>query len=148
MISYARERILGLALAWAAGALLASMLCAPARAGCAHRIGSQAESILLPSILTDGTIEAIDERAGDTTPMPRPRAPKSCPGAFCNGGPVVPAAPSGVVRIGLETWACVSAAPDRIPAGPSWLITSTRSPRPIHRAGSVFHPPRPADPMV
>lgn len=78
------------------------------------------------------------------SPFPvRSSKPCPCSGPTCDRRPFVPVAPTTVEIVKIQDWAC----PLRLelassPRFSAWAI-ELQSPRPMRRASSIFHPPRP-----
>jgi hypothetical protein len=122
--------------------LLAWSWCAPARASCSHLVNSRTDHALLPSFLQGTNSDQAGGPAGPMVPNDPPQAPRRCQGALCSGSPAVPAAPSGLIRIGGDLWALSAAMPGSALPGPTVLACTTSDLRPIGRAVAIFHPPR------
>ena len=123
---------------------LAWVLCAPAdaRAGCSHLVTSRTNRALLSSFLQDEVLYPGDAAATPSLPRSMPGSPSPCRGAWCSGGPTVPALPAATLSIRAPLWAWCESMPGPTSTSPSRLIEETADFRPLHRVIAVFHPPR------
>ena len=113
-------------------------LCAPATtlAGCNHRVVSRTDTIQMQTAV-DAFLYDIAER-----PLPSPKSPRPCSGAWCSGQPVVPPVPAGERDWQADSWAwnawgSIVFVPSfsRLPVGD----TATHR---IVLGSGIFHPPR------
>ncbi|MHB1559192.1 MAG: hypothetical protein ACYC61_17195 [Isosphaeraceae bacterium] len=120
--------------------LLVLLLLAPraARAGCSHLALSRDDLARLSFL--DATLDR-DLLATADLPTSPPDG-RGCSGFWCSGAPAIPLVPSGAFEGRLGLWACKASSPDEAAAGPSFLDASADPLRPVHRASSIFHPPR------
>ncbi len=121
--------------------LLALLLLAPCatRAGCSHLV--QPWDDLARLSFLDATLDRDLLAPADLpgTPGERP----DCSGFWCSEAPAIPAVPSGAFEGRLAFWAWQARPADGPSAGPSFLAAHADSVRPVRRASSIFHPPRP-----
>lgn len=131
----------------AAGAfltLLALGLIAPSRAeaaGCGHP--HHVTTAAVPGPHDSGRLDLLSELGtvpGESSEMPDLPAP--CSGPNCSKGKGVPIAPPPPPPPRVDAWGLLELdRPAESPA-PLDLVAHGDDPRPIHRAESLFHPPR------
>jgi hypothetical protein len=124
--------------------LLAWFLFAPpvVQAGCSHLVTSRTDRTLLPTFLQDVMPDRGDTASTPLLPSSLPESPRRCRGAWCSGGPTVPAVPAGTVSPRASSWAWYTAMPDPDPTTPSRLIEDAAALRPSRRGTPTFRPPR------
>lgn len=122
--------------------LLALLLFAPcaARASCSHLVQPRDDLARLSFLDTTLDRDLLEPADRPATPAQRP----GCSGFWCSEAPAIPAVPSGVFEGRLALWAWQARPVDRSSAGPSFLAAHADAVRPVRRASSIFHPPRPS----
>jgi hypothetical protein len=120
--------------------LVALVVIAPpgAEGGCSHLVTSRTDQARISSLVDP----LIRDLSGRSDPLPIPRPPRPCSGAWCSGQPATPVVPAGQFDGPSESWAWCSSAPGSALAGRSFLPSATTAPRPVHTQTGVFHPPR------
>lgn len=120
---------------------------ASAVAGCSQHVTSRADRARLPSFMQPVEAGRAEGEYGRPDPLSIPPRPGRCQGAWCDGQPAAPTAPSGALEVRVDGWAW-TASNRRLPAHMSALFSPHGcDPRPTRRGSAILRPPRIVSPL-
>jgi hypothetical protein len=129
----------GMAGAWLALAIIGLLAPAEARAGCSSHVSrSDANGEAAHFRLLLGSGRLPDSRTPRTPP---------CSGPMCSRGPLLPLAPAPATPVRVESWGCLLISIVTFDVGSVPLPIDEGIRLPAHPGSSIFHPPRPSDPL-